>query len=265
MYCLALGLGVGASPTPLSKTHLPSRMRARVTGLVGLACAAAVLWARRPTMGAIQERRVDVAGRSVRVLAAGPSAAAAGVAVLLLHGQAFSAETWREAGTLQALATAGHAAIAVDLPGHGGTGGAPLPAAARGDFLDALVRALGLGGASSRLVLVSPSMSGSYAMPYLEARGGVAGWVAVAPVGVAGFSERVAALPADAGAPLRRLPVLAAYGERDARRPDADALAAALPRCRVAVIAGAGHACYLDDPAAWHRELLAFVAAVAAG
>jgi abhydrolase domain-containing protein 14 len=242
-------------------------MRARVAGLVGLVLAAAVLWARRTTMGAIEERRVYVAGRSVRVLAAGDSAAD-DVTVLLLHGQAFSAETWCETRTLEALAAGGHAAVAVDLPGHGGTGGAPLPAAERGTFLDELVRALGLHNSSSakKVLLVSPSMSGSYAMPYLEAGGAaVSGWVAVAPVGAADFSKRVAALPADADAPLRRLPVLAAYGERDARRPDADALAGALPRCRVAVIAGAGHAIYLDDPAAWHRELLAFVAEVAAG
>jgi abhydrolase domain-containing protein 14 len=238
-------------------------MRARLAGLVGLLFAFTVLWARRTTMSAIEERRVGVAGRSVRVLAAGGAATAA--AVLLLHGQAFSAETWRETGTLDALAAAGHAVVAVDLPGHGGTGGAPLPPAERGDFLGALVRALGL--RDSSVVLVSPSMSGSYAMPYLEAGGAAAlsGWVAVAPVGVAEFTKRAAALPADADAPLRRLPVLAAYGERDARRPDADALAGALPRCRVAVITGAGHACYLDDPAVWHRELLAFVAEVAAG
>ena len=37
--------------------------------------------------------------------------------VLLLHGQAFSSETWLELGTLHLLACMGHRAVAIDIPG----------------------------------------------------------------------------------------------------------------------------------------------------
>lgn len=38
--------------------------------------------------------------------------------VVLLHGQAFTSQTWEELGTMAILATNGYQAIAVDLPGR---------------------------------------------------------------------------------------------------------------------------------------------------
>lgn len=39
--------------------------------------------------------------------------------VLLLHGAAFSSETWQKLGTLQYLSAMGHRAVAIDVPGAG--------------------------------------------------------------------------------------------------------------------------------------------------
>lgn len=39
--------------------------------------------------------------------------------VLLLHGAAFSSETWEKLGTLQYLSAMGHRAVAIDVPGVG--------------------------------------------------------------------------------------------------------------------------------------------------
>lgn len=115
-----------------------------------------------------------------------PPLRSATATVVLLHGQAFQASTWQQTGTLQALGAHGVRAIAVDLPGHGVTGGVALPLPARPAFLADLLRALQV---RQPLVLVTPSMSGSYALPYLSKHAAeVAAWVAVAPVGLASFS-----------------------------------------------------------------------------
>ena len=47
-----------------------------------------------------------------------PSGQAKKVQVLVLHGAAFSSETWTKLGTLQLLASFGHRAVALDLPGR---------------------------------------------------------------------------------------------------------------------------------------------------
>lgn len=143
--------------------------------------------------------------------------------VLLLHGQAFSSGTWQALGTLALLAAEGHRAVAIDLPGRSESAGAvphlqagtrppqrargalplhlspasslPSPPPGYGDsppagsvatqrgraaFLRHVVQRLGL----RRPVLVSPSMSGRFALPFLLAHGRqLAGFVPIAPVG----------------------------------------------------------------------------------
>lgn len=66
--------------------------------------------------------------------------------------------------------------------GHGVTGGAPLPLEARPAFLAALLARL---QPAPPLVVVTPSMSGSYFLPWLTQHAEqLAGWVAVAPAGL---------------------------------------------------------------------------------
>ena len=38
--------------------------------------------------------------------------------VLLLHGQSFTSQTWVDISTLQLLASMGHRAVAIDIPGE---------------------------------------------------------------------------------------------------------------------------------------------------
>jgi pimeloyl-ACP methyl ester carboxylesterase len=61
------------------------------------------------------------------------------------------------------------------------------------------------------------------------------------------------------------VPILIVNGERDsmARRGEADFLAA-LPRARAITLAGAGHACNLDQPEAFDRAVLDFARATSA-
>jgi abhydrolase domain-containing protein 14 len=132
--------------------------------------------------------------------------------VLLLHGARFSSDTWVQLGTLSALAAAGYENVAVDLPGHGGSesksssGGAD---AGGGAWLAKLTRQLQddglLGG---YVVVVSPSMSGTYSLPVLFDQPQLfAGFVAVAPVGTKGWST--------AQWENMSVPTLIVYGEHD--------------------------------------------------
>jgi len=189
----------------------------------------------------VREETVEVQGASIHLRRSGPET---GPTVLLLHGGRFSSQTWHDLGTLDRLAEAGLNVVAIDLPGYG----ASTPGDANSEtFLVALIEALSL----QRPVVVSPSMSGRFAFPLMIAAPElVAGWVPVAPVGVAASAAR---LPAD-------LPALIIWGDADGVIPiaQADVLAAALPLAERLTLVGASHPAYLDEPAAFHEALLAF-------
>lgn len=185
---------------------------------------------------------IAVDGQAIHMASEGDLAAPP---VLLLHGAAFSSETWEKLGTLKALAEADLRAIAIDLPGFARSKQAQGQAET---FLAALMAALGL----ARAVIVAPSMSGRFAFPLLISHPGlVAGFVPVAPVGVPQYLAR-----------LRnpRLPALIVWGEADQVVPavQATVLSAALPGSRVLLMPGARHPCYLDRPAEFHAALIAF-------
>ncbi|XP_009985752.1 PREDICTED: alpha/beta hydrolase domain-containing protein 14A [Tauraco erythrolophus] len=157
--------------------------------------------------------------------------------VLFLHGQAFTSKTWEDLGTLALLAGEGYRAVAIDLPGYGDSPPVETVATAQGRvaFLDHVLQELSM----RRPVLVSPSMSGRFALPFLLARWEqLAGFVPIAPVGTKDYAaEQYQQV---------QTPTLILYGDRDARQ-------------RVAVVPDAGHACYLDKPEDFHQALLGFL------
>lgn len=205
----------------------------------------------------ITERTIQVDGINIHYLEVNPTIQA-GATVLLLHGQAFNAEHWRQAGTLDVLAEISNIrAVAVSLPGHGKSSAGPLEPSKRGAFLKSLIHNLQL---TAPIVLITPSMSGSYALPYLLQHSGskeVAAWLEVAAVQVRDWAEQQGELASDH--PMRKLKVVGIYGDRDARRTDFDALETALPQAQFLLIPNAGHACYLDNSEVWNRELMTFL------
>uniref|UniRef100_A0A8C0ECL5 Abhydrolase domain containing 14A n=1 Tax=Bubo bubo TaxID=30461 RepID=A0A8C0ECL5_BUBBB len=171
--------------------------------------------------------------------------------VLFLHGQAFTSRTWEALGTLALLAGEGYRAVAIDLPGYGDSPSAEMVATAQGRvaFLDHVLQELGM----RRPVLVSPSMSGRFALPFLLAQGDqLAGFVPIAPVGTKDYAaERYRQV---------QTPTLILYGDRDTSLgPQALQSLRHLPRHHVAVVPDAGHACYLDKREDFHQALLGFL------
>ncbi len=199
-----------------------------------------------PTVGpadVVQARTITLAGARVHCLEAGPLS---GRAVLLLHGASFRAATWEELGTLQLLAGSGCRAVAVDLPGYGESEESTL---APEEFLLALLVALEL----ERPLLVSPSMSGAFSLPVVARHPErLSGCVAVAPVAIERHLDELRGSP---------LPALLVWGEHDSIVPEeqADLLAATMAAARKVVLAGAGHACYMQAPERFHELLLQFV------
>lgn len=191
----------------------------------------------------LQSLRIEIGGVRIHYLIGGPTT---GRPVLLLHGAKYEAQTWQEIGTLELLMREGFRVCAVDLPGHGQSSAADVDETS---WLIDLLKVLEL----NKPVVVSPSMSGIYSLPLvIAAPPRTSGFVAVAPVGIPAFKEK-----------LKRIvvPVLAVWGDSDRTVPRAfqDLLADTVPEGSKVTIPNAGHACYLDNREEFHKELLAFL------
>jgi pimeloyl-ACP methyl ester carboxylesterase len=126
------------------------------------------------------EHRRAFAGYETRVL----ELEGTGTPIVLFHGYADSADTWRQ--TLAGLARAGRRALAVDLPGFGTAD--PLqrdPILPQLDEFGAAVLRYAGGRPRREVVAVGNSLGGAVAMRLAERRGShLAGIVPVAPAGL---------------------------------------------------------------------------------
>ena len=192
----------------------------------------------------ITDHEIDVEGARLHYLEAGEPG---GTSWLLLHGARFRAETWRELGTIEVLAGAGHHVVALDLPGYGTSEESPVP---REELLELVQRRLWPG---QRFVIVSPSMSGGFSLPLVATDPEwVAGFVPVAPVGIDEHRARLADVT---------VPTLVVWGADDRLIPVSQAhVLAEVLEGNTLILSDAGHPAYLDRPEEFHQALLEFVA-----
>lgn len=172
-------------------------------------------------------------------------------AVLLLHGARFTSRNWQDIGTFKVLSSKGYTVLAVDLPEHGDSMSVKPPTDAKGkvQFLAELLKKLNL----EKPVVVAPSMSGSYAIPFVmnkEHSRELRGFIPVAPGAVANYEADLKELD---------LPTLIVYGEKDKGFEQYADKMKEIPNSEVFMMKGATHPCYLDNPEEFHTKVLEFL------
>lgn len=199
------------------------------------------------------ELTVQVGGKEFKVYnrQSIPSGSAK-LTVLLLHGAAFHSGHWVEINTLQYLASWGYQALAIDLPGSKGKTTGDLGDISRSDFLAAVITTF---KSDLKPVIISPSMSGSFALPYLfqdpaKSVERALGYVPIAPVDSETYTDMY---------PKSQLPTLIVYGTKDSGGPKTAESLKLLPRSQVAAIPDGTHACYLDKSDLFHKALYSFL------
>ncbi len=172
--------------------------------------------------------------------------------VLFLHGASFTKQNWAELNVTDTVADAGYTTVAIDLPGFGDT---PAINGDRSEFLTDLLAALDL--ETQDVVIVSPSMSGSFVLPFLDRQPPVdlGGLIAVAPVGIDDFTGR------DETATI---PALLTWAENDnvVSTELATTLQTKLPGSQIQLFDGDRHAFYTKQPEAFSQSVIDFVASL---
>ncbi|ESP01715.1 hypothetical protein LOTGIDRAFT_139246, partial [Lottia gigantea] len=165
------------------------------------------------------------------------------LSVLLLHGQAFTSNNWKEIGTIQLLGVSGYNVIAVDLPGYGKSDSNKIEGENKGEFLGELIKTLKL----ESPVIVSPSMSGSFALPYLfsgDVSIRASGFVAIAPVEPINIKINT---PLARGSADEKLGIASEENLKT------------IPNNAIYIIPNAGHACYINNTTYFHNILYGFL------
>ncbi|XP_005092816.1 protein ABHD14B [Aplysia californica] len=195
-----------------------------------------------------KEVEVDLRGKKIKIHQEKviPAKGDPTLDILLLHGASFSSANWIEIGTVYHLANWGYRAVAIDLPGKGKSPDS-IDKDLYGDFVTTFINTIGM----KNVVIIAPSASGNYALPYLfinpaKSTERAAGFVPIAPVGTSLYTSKFKE---------SQLPTLILYGAKDTRGAITLNDLIGLPNHKIAHLDDAGHACYLDKPDNFHKVL----------
>ena len=107
----------------------------------------------------------------------------------------------------------------------------------------------------TNLVIISPSMSGRMALPYIikskKQQKSIRGFVPIAPVGTNRFQANEYK--------QIEIPTLIVHGENDTKFQSAFEKLQQIPKCKTLLIKNASHASYIEKPMEFHDELRQFL------
>ncbi|XP_052092635.1 putative protein-lysine deacylase ABHD14B [Mytilus californianus] len=172
--------------------------------------------------------------------------------VVLLHGQKFTSKNWEEIKTLQYIGAMGYTPMAVDLPNYGNSDKKNVDDELK--FMEELMKAINF----TAPVIVSPSMSGGFSLPFLLTDPKIAnkrshGFIPVAPVIPENYKQYIKEL---------QIPAAIVYGDKDSTfKNSVENVLSKLPNSRLFKIKDARHPAYLDQPEIWHKILYIFLPA----
>ncbi|CAG2207830.1 ABHD14 [Mytilus edulis] len=173
--------------------------------------------------------------------------------VVLLHGQSFTSKNWAEIKTLQYIGAMGYTPMAVDLPNFGNSDKKDVDDDEL-KFMEELMKAINF----TAPVIVSPSMSGKFSLPFLlsdpkNANKKSHGFIPVAPVIPENYKQYIKEL---------QIPAAIVYGDKDLTfKNSVENVLSKLPNSRLFKIKDARHPAYLDQPEIWHKIIYIFLPA----
>ncbi|AWR97033.1 alpha/beta fold hydrolase [Acidianus sulfidivorans JP7] len=189
-----------------------------------------------------QEKFIEIDGAKIHYLELGN-----GKPVVLHHGARFNAFTWKEVGTISAIAEVGYQAISIDFPGFGKSSSGKFNSLS--DFIGKFIDTLKL----QKPILLGASMGGEAVLEYaVDHADKIGGLILVGAVGVSSYETKLHNLDG--------LPILLIWGKHDSVSPKSNAqLILKYVKSAKYVNIGNQHACYLDDPTGFNEQIKEFL------
>ena len=184
--------------------------------------------------------------------------------IVLFHGNAFSLDNWKRLGTLNELSKRAYPTYAIDLPLGRGSKSDKLSQKQSenptevASWVGKIFAALDI--QDKQLVIIGPSLGGGVALSYAVENPSKIGALILIGPSIYRVSENQRSRLPDL-----EMPILLLWGQRDNVFPldeFAEPLKQKLPRAKLIIINGAGHAANLDRPEEFHMLLFDFLSEI---